>query len=371
MLESLDISKILISTANFHSHLAAHLSWIAAVFPSSGERIWIAHPPAKLNLFFEVLAKRADGYHEIESVMVPISLCDTLVLEFPAPHGQAAPIALTCEWQLPRVDEQEVDIHLRVPLAPPVITVVGASQSSQLKPILSTGIASGTPEIPSLPTDNRNLVWRAIELVRRRCGISAPVRAHLVKRIPAQAGLGGGSSDAAATLVLLNRAWKLGLKREKLTELAAELGSDVPFFLSGGPAISSGRGEKTVPLPGHFQLYWIVVKPPVGLSTAAVYTHCRPAARPRSATDMLAALRTAGPAGIGSNLHNALQGAARELTPWIERVTAELHRAGCLAQQMSGSGSSCFGLARSARHAGMIARRLRSRRIGQVWAAHS
>ncbi len=113
-------------------------------------------------------------------------------------------------------------------------------------------------------------------LLRDRAGIRAGARLRLLKRIPATAGLGGGSSDAAAALLAGNVGWNLNWSRERLMELAAELGSDVPFFLAGGAAICRGRGEVVAPVGRLGTLFGVVVRPPVGLSTARVYGHCRP-----------------------------------------------------------------------------------------------
>ena len=122
-----------------------------------------------------------------------------------------------------------------------------------------------------MPEGPDNLVVRAVELVRRRAGVRRGAKLLLVKRIPAAAGLGGGSSDAAAALVAANEGWRLGRSRDELADWAAELGSDVPFFLAGGPAICRGRGERVEPVAGLGALDFVVVRPPEGLSTAAVY----------------------------------------------------------------------------------------------------
>ena len=169
----------------------------------------VVQAPAKLNLFFEVLAKRSDGYHEIETLMCPIDLYDTLHFQ-EDPSGQ---LELRCR------------------------RVFGAGGPS----------GRGLDEVPEGPD---NLVVRAVELVRRRTGVRRGAKLRLVKRIPAAAGLGGGSSDAAAALVAANEGWRLGRSRDELAQWAAELGSDVPFFLAGGPAVCRGRGERVTPVAG-------------------------------------------------------------------------------------------------------------------------
>ena len=202
----------------------------------------VVQAPAKLNLLFEVLAKRADGYHEIETLMCPIDLYDTLYFK-EEPSGK---LALQCQWAA-------------MPHGP---------------------AGAGFDAIPCGPD---NLVMRAVDLLRRRSGERRARTLRLVKRIPAAAGLGGGSSDAAAALVAANLGWKLGLSFDELTQAAAQLGSDVPFFLSGGTAICRSRGEQVEPVAGLGTLHFVVVRPPAGLATAAVYGVCRPAGEPRRA----------------------------------------------------------------------------------------
>ena len=158
--------------------------------------------PAKLNLFLEVLAKRSDGFHEIETLMVPIGWYDIALISRPIRRR----ISLACEQ---------------------------VTQSSD-----------------PVPTGDDNLVVRAVKLLRDRSGTSQGARLRLVKRIPAASGLAGGSSDAAAALVAANLGWQLNWPREQLASLAAELGSDVPFFLGRGPAICRGRGEIMEPVAG-------------------------------------------------------------------------------------------------------------------------
>jgi 4-diphosphocytidyl-2-C-methyl-D-erythritol kinase len=287
---------------------------------------WSVFAPAKLNLFLEVLGKRADGFHEIETLMVPISLYDTV--EFRSTTSDQ--IELTCE-----------------------------------------SVAAHTPAealSSSLPPSGENLVTRAVRLLRERAGVTWGASLRLVKRIPIAAGLAGGSSDAAAALLAANRGWNLGWSREQLSRVAAELGSDIPFFFGRGPALCTGRGERIERLAGLGQLHFVVVHPPAGLSTADVYRACRPAAAPHSATSLIAALRRGSPAQAARWLFNRLQPAATGLSPWIERLRTEFSHVDCLGHLMSGSGTSYFGVCRHARHARRIAARLQTRGVGQVYA---
>ncbi len=193
--------------------------------------------PAKLNLFLEILGRRPDGYHEIETLMVAVNLFDQLTFA----DEPAGAVALTCDD-------------------------------------------------PSLPTGRDNLVVKAAERLKAATGCERGARIALRKAIPAQAGLAGGSSDAAATLVGLDRLWNLRTPPGRLDELAGEIGSDVAFFLRTPAAVCRGRGEivEAVTLPSA--LHFVVVCPTIGLSTADVYRNLIPPARPRPIGQVLEAL---------------------------------------------------------------------------------
>ena len=222
-----------------------------------------------------------------------------------------------------------------------------------------------------IPIDNNNLAVRAVELLREHAGIRAGAKLGLIKRIPTAAGLGGGSSDAAAALSAANLAWELNWPLNKLASLAAELGSDVPFFLASGPAVCRGRGEKVEPVDALGMLNFVIVRPPEGLATEAVYKVCRPAENPLSVMPLIHALKQGNKNEAGRMLFNRLLPAALMMTPWIDRLQREFDRLDCLGHGMSGSGSSYFGLCRHARHARRIARRLKVLNVGGVFAVHS
>jgi 4-diphosphocytidyl-2-C-methyl-D-erythritol kinase len=296
--------------------------------------------PAKLNLFLEVLGKRGDGFHEIETLMYPIGLYDTLVF-CDDPSGQ---IALTCEQAAFPLPPREGGKNLPLP--------------------------KGEGTTDALPEGTDNLVVRAVELVRRRIGVARGAKLSLIKRIPLAAGLAGGSSDAAAALFAANRVWQLGLRKDQLAALAAELGSDIPFFLYGGPAVCRGRGEIIEPTGGLGSLHFVVARPPAGLSTADVYRACRSSANPRRVGGLIDALRQGSLVGAAGCLHNALQAAAESLSPWIARLSREFGQLDFLGHRMSGSGTSYFGLCRHARHARRLAAWLRARGVGRVYAVH-
>jgi 4-diphosphocytidyl-2-C-methyl-D-erythritol kinase len=296
-----------------------------------GAGFW-AHAPAKLNLYFEVLARRADGFHEIETLMVPIGLCDTVRLHLSnssaIESGSPQPITLHANWASPDLEW-----------------------------------AFG-----QLPPSEQNLVTRALTLLQARSGTKVGADVELTKRIPAAAGLGGGSSDAAAALKLANIAWGLNWRIERLAQVAAEIGSDVPFFLHRGPALCRGRGEIIEPVPRLPSLNYVIVRPPVGLSTPEVYRACKPANGPAGVGPLLGAIRSGSLRDIALHMTNRLQPAAAALTDRIDRLKHAFTSLGCQAAQLSGSGSSFFGICRHSREARRLAALLRNRRLGHVYA---
>jgi 4-diphosphocytidyl-2-C-methyl-D-erythritol kinase len=255
--------------------------------------------PAKVNLHLEVLRRRPDGYHDLETLMVAVSLYDTLEFR----DDSTAGVQLTCD-----------------------------------RPELTTG-----PE---------NLICRAAELLRRVVSRNDETQRgatiRLWKRIPMAAGLAVGSSDAAATLAGLNLLWRLGLSNDELARLGAELGSDVSFFFAAPAAWCTGRGEVVRPLRLGRPLHLVLACPHVGLSTAEVFRNLTVPERPLSGDDMVRAVEAGEVEEIARRLHNRLQPAAERLCPavsrLVERLTA-LQPAGVL---MSGSGSTVFALCRDA-----------------------
>jgi 4-diphosphocytidyl-2-C-methyl-D-erythritol kinase len=292
--------------------------------------------PAKINLFLEVLARRPDGYHELETLIAAVGLFDSLVFT-----PLAGPeIQLEARWGIGLVARQ-----------------------SEEKPSDSTARELLYGEIPHGP---ENLVWRAAELLRERAGIRTGAVIQLIKRVPAAAGLGGASSDAAATLLAGNIAWRLDWPIPRLKHLAAELGSDVPFFLGGASAVCRGRGEQLedarVP-----RLHLVIVRPPIGLATPRVYAACRPVERSVGTGPLLKAFERGDPAAV-RHVRNTLTAAAAVVEPAMMReVGQQMSQQPFIAHQMSGSGSSHFGICRSAREARRIAARLRARSAGAVF----
>jgi len=265
----------------------------------------LVRAPAKVNLFLEVLARRADGYHEIATLMVAVNLFDTLeIRELPA-----GKIDLYCD-----------------------------------QPALSTG--------------DDNLVQKAAQALSTTAGFRGGAAIHLQKRIPMAAGLGGGSADAAAALMGLNELWKLGLSTTQLSSIGSRLGSDVPFFLSANAAWCTGRGDNVRPVPVAKQIWLVLVCPASGCSTAEVYRRVRIPAQPREGSSVVEALQTGDVGEMGKRLHNRLEEAASALAPelalWKERL-ASLNPAGTL---MTGSGSTVFALCRDEIEAKRIAQQI-------------
>ena len=235
--------------------------------------------PAKLNLFLHVTGRRADGYHLLQSVFMLIDWCDTLHFE------------LRRDARITRRD-------------------------------------LGTP----LPEDD--LIVRAARLLQHASGTALGADIAIDKRIPAQAGMGGGSSDAASTLLALNRLWQLNLPRPQLEQLGLQLGADVPFFLRGHNAWVEGIGEQITPValpPARF----CVLKPAAGVDTASIFRHpqLERATKPATIADF-----AADPYGFG---HNDLQPVAQALCPEVSQALALLESQG-LQARMTGSGSAVF-----------------------------
>lgn len=283
------------------------------------------HAPAKLNLHLEILGRRPDGFHEVETLMVGVSLYDTLRF---APRSDDR-LMLDCRWA--------AGLQARY----------GSS-------------------LGDIPAPEQNIVYRATELLRTAAGIRRGAEIEVIKRIPSQGGLGGASSDAAAVLLAANIGWNLGWSHEQLGEIAAQLGSDIPFFFAGGAAICRGRGERIEALGRVPPLHVVIVRPPEGLSTPAVYKACRVADSPASAAEIARAVASGDPSQVARRLINRLQQPAEQLSSAVAGLRAAFARTDCLGHQMSGSGSSYFGICRNAAHARRVAARLQAAHLGLV-----
>ncbi len=268
--------------------------------------------PAKINLTLDVLGRRADGFHDIRSVMQAVSLHDTLTFHSARPG---------------------------------VLTLEGGSCDA--------------------PPDEDNLVLKAGRAMMAETDGRHGASIRLAKCIPVGAGLGGGSSDAAATLLGLNDLWKARIPRQRLSALAATLGSDVPFFLTEGTALAEGRGEVLTPVSPTTPMWIVLAKPAASLLTPEVYReYARVATCERAPDDashhMLEALRQRaggyhGLAHVAGALCNDLQEAAARLCPEVDALCARLSECGAAGVLLSGSGSAVFALANSEGQARQLA----------------
>ncbi len=265
---------------------------------------------AKINLGLEVLGPRADGYTEIRTIFQSIDLADAL--EFEPADARAGEIAFTSDD-------------------------------------------------PSLPADERNLVVAAATVLQVATGSHHGARIHLRKTIPSGGGLGGGSSNAAVTLLALRRLWGLRLEDAALQTLAASLGADVPYFLYGGTMLGLGRGEEVYPLPDASEAEVVVAVPPFRVSTAEAYGRARGLLTPRAGArtiwrfspDFASASR-----GYSFTI-NELEAAVGTGSGLVARLRARLVDTGAVAACLSGSGSAVFGLFAQAEQADRAAAAIR------------
>ena len=244
--------------------------------------------PAKINLGLQVTGRRTDGYHELVTVMQMLELADDVSVE-------------------------------------------------------SAPTVSGRPSLPNLAPED-DLALRAAHLLRRTLGVASGARVSVEKRIPAAAGLGGGSSDAAAVLAALNQLWGTDVDHARLLQIAAELGSDVPFLVRGGTALATGRGEHLQDLPPAPMRHVVLARPDTPLATADVYAELRPSewSDGERTMDLCRALAAG---ELSENLMcNDLTPAAIRLRPVVGDILDELRAAGARPALMAGSGATCFGL---------------------------
>ncbi len=290
----------------------AHFSFVTLTKPS----------PCKVNLLLNILGKRPDGFHELETIMQPVNLCDE-------------------------------------------ITFTRLDQGIEL-----------TCSETSLPTDASNLVHKAATAFFQHSGVSGGVRMHLEKKIPMAAGLGGGSGNAATTLLALNELYGHPLVESRLHEVAATLGSDINFFLQTKPALAVGRGEQVrslAPFKALEGCAFLLVHPGFGIATAWAYKELArfPAAlngAPGRA-EKLAALLDSGDLGQASReFYNSLEAPALDKYPWLAVLQDFLRENGAAATLMSGSGSTTFAIARDLCGAQELEERVQEK-FGRCWTA--
>jgi 4-diphosphocytidyl-2-C-methyl-D-erythritol kinase len=258
--------------------------------------LWMA--PAKINLFLRVLRKRDDGYHDIVSLMQKITLYDELIFS-PRPKG----IVLNCPGS-------------------------------------------------DLPTSEDNLVFRAAQSIFAYTNYPSGMEIKLIKKIPLAAGLGGGSSDAATTLIALNKICSLNLKKNELMKLGAKIGADVPFFVFGNNALASGIGDQLKALQNLPKINLVLIKPPFELSTKMVYENLN--LRLTKGKNNYSIPRFLELSDIIRELHNDLESVSLEMHPELNDLKKMLLRHGALGALMSGSGPTVFGIFRDGKEAKKI-----------------
>ncbi len=263
----------------------------------------------KVNLTLDVLAERSDGYHDIESVMHTIALHDAITLRE-----------------------------------------------------AGTGVELIVHDNGSVPNDTRNLVVRTAQLLRETFGVDRSVQIELTKRIPVAAGLGGGSADAAVTLLGLVQMWKLRLDGRELLGLATKLGADVPFFLEGGAAIARGRGERLTLLPPLPTTWMVLARPKVEVATAWAYKQLGATgvtSRPNNAL-MIDAVKREDVREVGRHLRNVFEEAIAAAHPIVGTLRGRILRGEAYGATMSGTGPTVFGLMANEAAAHKVADDLRS-----------
>jgi 4-diphosphocytidyl-2-C-methyl-D-erythritol kinase len=279
--------------------------------------------PCKINLLLNILGGRPDGFHELETILHPVNVCDRLTFERDA-HG----VKLTCNDA-------------------------------------------------TLPTDGQNLIHRAMTAFLQAARITDGVRIHLEKKIPLAAGLGGGSGNAATTLLALNELFDQPFVLEKLHKLATALGSDVPFFLQNRPALATGRGEKIQPLdffPALRDKVFLLIHPGFGIATAWAYENLArfPAAlkgKKGRAQKLISLLQTNDLKMASKEFYNSLEAPALEKFPVLALFQEFLRANGALVALMSGSGSTTFAIVENMNAAEKLAEKFKSKFGQNCWIA--
>lgn len=249
---------------------------------------------AKINWVLRVLGRRPDGYHELRTIFQTVTLHDRLTFS----------------------SRRDSSLHL-------------------------------TCDEPRIPVDEKNLAHRAATALRRRYGVDRGASIHLEKRIPAEGGLGGGSSDAAVALLGLAHLWQIETSRRELSEIGASLGADVPFFLTGGTALGLGLGTEVSTLPEVTAEHLLIVTPEAKVSTAEAYKALSLPALTKADGDIILSISCAGaqfPGSLHDALYNDFERVIFRLEPEIERAKNALISVGAHGALLAGSGSSVFGI---------------------------
>jgi len=263
---------------------------------------------AKVNLALDVLRRREDGYHDVRMIMQNLDIYDEL--------------ELTVEEGWTRLDDSML------------------SESEKSYEIVLT------TNREDIPTDNRNLVYKAIEMMFGRFGISASIKVNLIKNIPVEAGMAGGSTDCAAALRAVNELFDLRLSLQELMDIGVKLGADVPYCVMAKTALSEGIGEVLTPIDTLDDCIVLVVKPPVNVSTKMVYTNLKANELEHhpDIDGMITALKNSDLLGVADRMENVLETVTTKLYPEIEVIKSAMRDNGALNSIMSGSGPTVFGL---------------------------
>ncbi|ABR50675.1 4-diphosphocytidyl-2C-methyl-D-erythritol kinase [Alkaliphilus metalliredigens QYMF] len=248
---------------------------------------------AKINLSLDVLGRRSDGYHEVEMIMQQIDLYDLITLE------------------------ERKDSEIRI-----------------------------STQCEFIPTNEDNIAYRAAEIIRENSGINRGVNIYIDKRIPVAAGLAGGSSNAAAVLEGLNHMWRLRLTPKQLMDLGVKLGADVPFCILGGAAIARGIGEILTPIEGLKNVWMVIAKPAISVSTAEVYRQLdlsKLDSRPNT-DEVIQAVKEGDLYTLAGKMHNVLESVTQRNHPIIREMKRKMLEYNAIGAMMSGSGPTVFGI---------------------------
>ncbi len=322
---------------------------------------------AKINLALDVVRRMENGYHEVRMIMQTVDLYDELTFQ-----KTESGIALTVEMggsNQESVVRPESSAGLPAGVAWPESSAglpVGAAW-----PESSVGlpVGAGSPN-GAVPADQSNLIYKAAKLLLDTAGVTDGVSIHLQKNIPVAAGMAGGSTDAAATLIGLNELFQMGYTEEELKALGVQIGADVPYCIQGGTALAEGIGEILSPLPAPPAAHLLIAKPDIDVSTAFVYRnlHLETVTQHPDIDGMIGALAGQDMKGITNRLGNVLETVTVPAYPVIARIKELMCSRGALGALMSGSGPTVFGIFEREADAESAAQDIRAQGLaGQVF----
>lgn len=267
----------------------------------------IERAPAKINLGLDVLGRRSDGYHDLEMVMLSIDLCDYVTVE--------------------EIDGSEIIVE---------------------------------SDCPKMPRNGRNDVYKAAQLVKDIYGIEKGVSIHLTKKIPICAGMGGGSSDAAATIRALNQLWQLQMTKQEMIAIGMKVGSDVPYCIEAGCAQVSGKGDVISPLKGSLSSWVVLVKPEFGISTRTVFPEVDVDKISRvDISEIIKAIEKDDYQHLIKTMGNSLEDVSIARKPFIQKIKDKMLSAGADVALMTGSGPTVFALCKTEKQANRVVNSLK------------